>query len=135
MCIRDSIHIEVTPVAFTELASERETEKSAAVRERVVKARQVQEQRYKGTKMHSNAQISTQQLRKYCRIDATGQALLQKAMERLGLSARAYDRILKVARTIADLAGSNDTVSYTHLRAHETVLDLVCRLLLDNKTT
>ncbi|MBK6893470.1 MAG: YifB family Mg chelatase-like AAA ATPase [Flavobacteriales bacterium] len=105
---RIDIHIEVTPVAFTELASERETEKSAAVRERVVKARQVQEQRYKGTKMHSNAQISTQQLRKYCRIDATGQALLQKAMERLGLSARAYDRILKVARTIADLAGSND---------------------------
>jgi len=105
---RIDIHIEVTPVAFTELASERETEKSAAVRERVVKARQVQEQRYKGTKMHSNAQISTQQLRKYCRIDATGHALLQKAMERLGLSARAYDRILKVARTIADLAGSND---------------------------
>ena len=87
---RIDIHIEVTPVAFTELASERETEKSAAVRERVVKARQVQEQRYKGTKMHSNAQISTQQLRKYCRIDATGQALLQKAMERLGLSARSH---------------------------------------------
>ncbi len=105
---RIDIHIEVTPVAFSELSSERETEKSAAVRERVVRARNVQEQRYKGTKMHSNAQISTQQLRKYCRIDATGQALLQKAMERLGLSARAYDRILKVARTIADLAGSND---------------------------
>ncbi|MCB0757854.1 MAG: YifB family Mg chelatase-like AAA ATPase [Flavobacteriales bacterium] len=105
---RIDIHIEVTPVAFTELASERETEKSAAVRERVVRARQVQEQRYRGTKMHSNAQISTQQLRKYCRIDSSGQALLQKAMERLGLSARAYDRILKVARTIADLAGSND---------------------------
>ncbi|MBZ0206713.1 MAG: YifB family Mg chelatase-like AAA ATPase [Flavobacteriales bacterium] len=105
---RIDIHIEVTPVAFAELASERETEKSAAVRERVVRARQVQEQRYRGTKMHSNAQISTQQLRKYCRIDSSGQALLQKAMERLGLSARAYDRILKVARTIADLAGSND---------------------------
>lgn len=105
---RIDIHIEVTPVAFTELASERQTEKSESVRERVVKARKVQEQRYRGTKMHSNAQISTQQLRKYCRVDATGQALLQKAMERLGLSARAYDRILKVARTIADLAGSND---------------------------
>ncbi|MBX2984216.1 MAG: YifB family Mg chelatase-like AAA ATPase [Flavobacteriales bacterium] len=105
---RIDIHIEVTPVAFTELASERQTEKSESVRERVVQARKVQEQRYRGTKMHSNAQISTQQLRKYCRVDATGQALLQKAMERLGLSARAYDRILKVARTIADLAGSND---------------------------
>lgn len=105
---RIDIHIEVTPVAFTELASERETEKSEAVRERVIKARQVQEQRYAGKGMHSNAQITTQQLRKYCRVDATGQALLQKAMERLGLSARAYDRILKVARTIADLAQSND---------------------------
>lgn len=105
---RIDIHIEVTPVAFTELSSERETEKSAAVRERVVRARTVQEQRYKGKGMHANAQITSQQLRKYCRIDANGQALLQKAMERLGLSARAYDRILKVARTIADLAGSAD---------------------------
>lgn len=105
---RIDIHIEVTPVAFTELSSERETEKSAAVRDRVVRARNVQEQRYKGKGMHANAQITTQQLRKYCRIDANGQALLQKAMERLGLSARAYDRILKVARTIADLAGSAD---------------------------
>ena len=103
---RIDIHVEVTPVAFTELASERETEKSAAVRERVVKARNLQEQRYRGTRIYSNAQISTQQLRKYCRVDAQGQALLQRAMERLGLSARAYDRILKVARTIADLAGS-----------------------------
>ena len=103
---RIDIHIEVTPVAFAELASERETEKSEAVRGRVVRARHVQEMRYSGTSMHSNAQISTQQLRKYCRVDATGQALLQKAMERLGLSARAYDRILKVSRTIADLAGS-----------------------------
>ncbi len=105
---RIDIHIEVTPVAFTELSSERETERSEAVRERVVRARNVQEQRYKGKGMHANAQITTQQLRRYCRIDANGQALLQKAMERLGLSARAYDRILKVARTIADLAGMAD---------------------------
>src|SRR5690606_1655324 len=70
---RIDIHIEVTPVAFAELASERETEKSEAVRGRVVRARHVQEMRYSGTSMHSNAQISTQQLRKYCRVDATGQ--------------------------------------------------------------
>ncbi|MBS1939702.1 MAG: YifB family Mg chelatase-like AAA ATPase [Bacteroidetes bacterium] len=105
---RIDIHVEVTPVAFTELASERETEKSADVRKRVVRARQLQEQRYKGKGIHANAQIGTQQLRKYCRVGADGQALLQKAMERLGLSARAYDRILKVARTIADLAESTD---------------------------
>ncbi|MCC6839680.1 MAG: YifB family Mg chelatase-like AAA ATPase [Flavobacteriales bacterium] len=103
---RIDIHIEVTPVAFSELASERETEKSATVRERVVAARHLQEQRYRGTGLYCNAQIATQQLRTWCRVDAQGQALLQKAMERLGLSARAYDRILKVARTIADLDGS-----------------------------
>ncbi len=111
---RIDIHIEVTPVAFSELASERETEKSAVVRERVVAARRLQEQRYKGKGMYCNAQISTQQLRTYCKVDANGQALLQKAMERLGLSARAYDRILKVARTIADLAGC-DHIGNDHL--------------------
>lgn len=105
---RIDIHIEVTPVAFSELSSERPQEKSADVRVRVMKARQVQEERYLGEPMYCNAQMSSQQLRKICRIDATGQALLQKAMERLGLSARAYDRILKVARTIADLAASPD---------------------------
>ena len=105
---RIDIHIEVTPVAFSELSSERPQEKSENVRMRVMKARQVQEERYIGEPMHCNAQMSSQQLRKICRIDATGQALLQKAMERLGLSARAYDRILKVARTIADLAASSD---------------------------
>lgn len=105
---RIDIHVEVTPVNFSELASERETEKSASVRERVVAARRVQEARYQGTRMYCNAQIATQELRKYCRVDKEGQALLQRAMERLGLSARAYDRILKVARTIADLAGSTE---------------------------
>ncbi len=105
---RIDIHIEVTPVAFSELSSERVQEKSADVRARVMKARQLQEERYSGERMHCNAQMSSQQLRRICRIDATGQALLQKAMERLGLSARAYDRILKVARTIADLAASAD---------------------------
>jgi magnesium chelatase family protein len=105
---RIDIHIEVTPVAFRELSSERTSEKSVAVRERVMRARRVQEQRYAGKGMHNNAQMSSQQLRAICHVDVAGQALLQKAMERLGLSARAYDRILKVARTIADLAESAD---------------------------
>jgi len=105
---RIDIHVEVTPVAFSELSSDRLSEKSADVRERVVRARKLQEQRYVEDPIHCNAQMSSQQLRRICRIDATGQAILQKAMERLGLSARAYDRILKVARTIADLAGSSD---------------------------
>lgn len=103
---RIDIHIEVTPVAFRELSGERTGEPSRDIRERVVAARRVQERRYEGRPIHCNAQMGTPELRSVCRIDAAGQALLQKAMERLGLSARAYDRILKVARTIADLASS-----------------------------
>ncbi|MBK6542151.1 MAG: YifB family Mg chelatase-like AAA ATPase [Flavobacteriales bacterium] len=105
---RIDIHIEVTPVPFSELSAERPTEHSATMRERVIRARRLQEKRYEGRGLHCNAQIGSRQLREICRIDGAGKALLEKAMERLGLSARAYDRILKVARTIADLAGSPD---------------------------
>ncbi len=105
---RIDIHIEVTPVPFSELSAERQSERSADVRERVIAARAVQQQRYTGRKIHCNAQMGSKDLREICRIDAAGKALLEKAMERLGLSARAYDRILKVARTIADLANSPD---------------------------
>ena len=105
---RIDIHIEVTPVPFSELSAERPSEKSAVMRERVIAARQVQQDRYTGKKIHCNAQMGSKELREICRIDAAGKALLEKAMERLGLSARAYDRILKVARTIADMAASPD---------------------------
>ncbi len=105
---RIDIHIEVTPVPFSELSAERPSEKSADMRERVIVARKVQQERYAGKSIHSNAQMGSKELREICRIDAVGKALLEKAMERLGLSARAYDRILKVSRTIADLAGSPD---------------------------
>jgi magnesium chelatase family protein len=105
---RIDIHIEVTPVAFSELADERPSTKSVEIRERVMSARSIQQERYQGSPIHCNAQMGSEFVRRICRIDATGQSLLQKAMERLGLSARAYDRILKVARTIADLAGSED---------------------------
>ena len=81
-------------------------EPSAAVRERVVRAREVQAARFAGTEgVHTNAMMNVAMLREYCRPDAASAALLERAMERLSLSARAYDRILKVARTIADLAG------------------------------
>jgi magnesium chelatase family protein len=105
---RIDIHIEVTPVPFAELSAERSSERSADMRERVVEARRVQQQRYAAKAIHCNAQMGSKELREICRIDAAGKALLEKAMERLGLSARAYDRILKVARTIADLAKSAD---------------------------
>ena len=105
---RIDIHIEVTPVPFAELSAERQSEKSADMRERVITARRVQQDRYTGKNIHCNAQIGSKELREICRIDATGTALLEKAMDRLGLSARAYDRILKVARTVADMVGSPD---------------------------
>ncbi len=112
---RIDLHVEVTPVNFTELSSERTSEKSADIRERVIKARDVQIARFGSQPgMHSNAQMSTQMVRDLCKINAAGQLLLKKAMEKLGLSARAYDRILKVSRTIADLAGSED-IQLEHL--------------------
>lgn len=104
---RIDIHIEVTPVSFNELTDRRLAESSAAVRARVVNARLVQLKRFEGMEgIYSNAQMNASLLRSVCRIDEAGQQLLKTAMERLGLSARAYDRILKVARTVADLEGS-----------------------------
>ena len=104
---RIDIHVEVVPVPFRELSEARSAEPSADVRQRVIKARQIQEKRYSKNKgIHCNAQITSKMLREICKIDSVGQELLKNAMEKLNLSARAYDRILKVSRTIADLDGS-----------------------------
>jgi magnesium chelatase family protein len=112
---RIDLHVEVTPVAFSELSAMRKGETSAVIRERVLKARDVQAERYKEQAgIYSNAQISSKMLREVCVINTAGHNLLKTAMERLNLSARAYDRILKVARTIADLAGSAD-IKVEHL--------------------
>jgi magnesium chelatase family protein len=112
---RIDIHVEVTPVSFRELSEIRDSENSASVRTRVIAARQIQEKRYTENEgVHCNAQISSKQLQTICRIDEAGQHLLKNAMERLGLSARAYDRILKVARTIADLDNS-EKIESAHL--------------------
>ncbi|MCB9174875.1 MAG: YifB family Mg chelatase-like AAA ATPase [Flavobacteriales bacterium] len=102
---RIDLHVEVTPVTFNELSkNEYKGESSSQIRERVIKARQVQEKRFEGSKgIYANAQMTSKQLREICVIDEAGNTLLKTAMDRLGLSARAYDRILKVARTIADL--------------------------------
>ncbi len=106
---RIDIQIEVAPVEFDEMASNVPAESSASIRERVVKARMLQLQRFKGEKgVHCNAQMTSRLIRKYAQPDADGMALLKDAMTRLNMSARAYDRILKVARTIADLAGEED---------------------------
>jgi magnesium chelatase family protein len=112
---RIDLHVEVTPVNFNELASDRPAEKSESIRERVIKAREIQLERFgHQTELYANAQMNSKMLREVCKISDAGQNLLKKAMEKLGLSARAYDRILKVARTIADLAGSPD-IQLEHL--------------------
>ena len=101
---RIDIQIEVVPVPFKELSSMRDGEPSSSVRERVIMARKIQEERYKDREsIHCNAQMSSRMIREYCKLSPQGLTLLKNAMERLGLSARAYDRILKVSRTIADL--------------------------------
>ena len=106
---RIDLHVEVTPVAFSELSSSKSQEKSSSIRDRVIKAREVQAERYKNHPgIYCNAQMSSKMLKEICVIDKVGQNLLKAAMEKLNLSARAYDRILKVARTIADLSQSDD---------------------------
>ncbi len=106
---RIDIQVEIVPVPFDKLTSHKEEEHSEQIRERVLKARERQAKRFADTDgVYCNAQMSGKQIRRFCRINDACNALLQNAMERLGLSARAYDRILKVARTIADLEGSEN---------------------------
>ena len=103
---RIDIHIEVTPVPFEKLSEERKSESSIEIRKRVTAARDLQTKRFEDSDtVHYNAQMNTKQIRKYCILDEASKQLLKTAMERLNLSARAYDRILKVSRTIADLEG------------------------------
>ncbi|RPI98938.1 MAG: ATP-binding protein, partial [Chloroflexi bacterium] len=104
---RIDLHIEVPPVKFREITSDRTGEPSAQIRERVIAARQRQQQRFKDRpKITCNARMGTRELKQYCALDEPTMELLKFAMSDLNLSARAYDRVLKVARTIADLAGS-----------------------------
>ncbi len=106
---RIDIHIEVTPVSYDELSDKRVGEGSATIRGRVIKAREIQEKRYtKRDTIFCNAQMDSKLLKELCAIDEAGNKMLRHAMDRLKLSARAYDRILKVARTIADLAECDD---------------------------
>lgn len=106
---RIDIQIEITPVPFKDISRPTQAESSASIRQRVIKARQIQEQRFKDCKgIHCNAQMSERMIHQYAEPDEAGINLLRTAMERLNLSARAYNRILKVARTIADIEASPD---------------------------
>ena len=112
---RIDIHIEVVPVPFRQLSELREAEKSSVIRDRVIAARAMQEKRFSDSVgIYSNSQMSSRLIRKYCKIGDDGQILLKNAMDKLGLSARAYDRILKVSRTIADLEQS-ESIQTHHL--------------------
>ena len=112
---RIDIHIEVPAVKYKELSSKGESEKSADIRTRVINAREIQLNRFKEMKhIFNNGDMGSKEVRMFCKLDSTGEELLKMAMTKLGLSARAYDRILKVSRTIADLEKS-DNILPQHL--------------------
>jgi len=105
---RIDIHVEVPRVDYEKLSSDRLGEPSSAVRARIEAARERQRARLEGTALSCNADMGPAEIRQYCRVDEAGQSLLKAAMQQMHLSARAYHRVLKLARTIADLAGSED---------------------------
>ena len=107
---RIDLHIEVTPISYDELSSQVQEETSSSIRDRVVTARKAQKNRYEklNTPIHSNAQMGSYELQTFCQLDESSRTILKNAMNKLGLSARAYDRIIKVARTIADLDGAEE---------------------------
>jgi len=111
---RIDIHIEVAPVQYGDIENTNEEEKSSVIRERVNKARAVQLDRYKGYNIYSNSQLQPALIKKFCKLDDKGKELLKAAFEKLGLSARAYNRILKVSRTIADME-SSECIKEHHL--------------------
>ncbi len=111
---RIDIHIEVQKVEFEQLSDKRKGEDSKLIRERVLNARKIQQERYKNSDIHYNAQIGPKEIEAHCELDETSKNLIKTAMERLNLSARAYDRILKVARTIADLEQS-EKINSNHI--------------------
>ena len=113
---RIDIHIEVPAVQYKELRGRAATEGSTEIRDRVLTARERQRERFRrsGEKIYSNAQMSTRQIRAHCELSSDAERLLERAMQQQGLTARAHDRILKVARTIADLEGA-ERLSVAHL--------------------
>ena len=112
---RIDLHIEVNPVPFEELRNRENGESSAPIRARVIAARDIQTDRYQGVEgVHSNSMLTPKLMKKHCEIDTAGEALLKNAVDRLGFSARSYARILKVARTIADLEGA-ENIATAHL--------------------
>ena len=111
---RIDLHIEVKPVAYKKISSDEKPETSETIKNRVNKARRIQLQRYKGLNIYSNSELTPSLIEKYCALDKESKEILKIAFEKLNLSGRAYGRILKVARTIADLEG-NETIKKTNI--------------------
>ena len=111
---RIDIQVEVTSVKYNKLESNTQSESSSEIRKRVNKARKIQLERYKKHKIFSNSELTPKLMQKYCKLDEAGKKILKSAFEKLNLSARAHDRILKVARTIADL-DEKDNIEVKHL--------------------
>jgi magnesium chelatase family protein len=109
---RIDIHMEVPPVAFKDLSSTEQGQSSSEILKRVKKARKIQDNRYQKMKIRTNADMNSRHIRQFCVLDTESSDLLEQAMDRLGLSARAHSRILKIARTIADLEASPDIKSH-----------------------
>jgi magnesium chelatase family protein len=111
---RIDLHIEVPPLPFKDISDERPKERSEEIRERIGRAREIQIKRYNGIGIYCNAQIKAKHLKKYCKIDDASHSLIETAVTKFGLSTRAYSRILRVSRTIADLAAAED-ISPEHI--------------------
>ena len=124
---RIDIHVEVPAVKYRELADRGESESSQEIAGRVERSRAVQLERYKGTRIHCNAQMTPRFIKKHCELDADGSRMLELVTDRLGFSARTYNRILKVARTIADLGGAE------HIR-DQHIAEAIQYRSLDRKT-
>jgi magnesium chelatase family protein len=108
---RIDIHVEIYPVKYDELETDRKEENSGSIRDRVNNARQIQLNRYKKYNIYCNSQLTAGMIKKYCKLDEDGKKILRGAFEKLGLSARAYNKVLKIARTIADIDGREDICS------------------------
>ena len=123
---RIDLHVEVDSLTFDEISSEIAEEKSADIKHRVEYARKFQQERYKNTPIHNNSKMTSNMIKKYCKLDKEQQLVMEQAFDKFKLSARAHDRILKVARTIADLDGS-DNIELSHL------IEAISYRTLDNK--
>ena len=129
---RIDIQLETSEISYDEICSGQDEERSETIRERVLRCRQIQTQRFAGTSIHCNAQMGVMELRRYCALDEDGHAIMRRAMDKLGMSARANNRILKVARTLADMEGC-DAIQKRHVSEAISYRTLDRKRILGNK--